>query len=500
MRDVTILAHDLGTSGVKSSLVDTEFREIDSQSFSYPTTYPNPEWAEQDPDRWWQGMVTNSRTLVERQPDACARIGAIGLSGHMLGLVPVDTGGSPLGPVMIHSDGRATAQFRHIRDTIGADQVYQTTGNILDPKAPLCKILWLAENKPRIFEQTARFLQSKDFAAARLTGNIDTTDLSDASHAQLLDVRRGVYAADMLAGLGVPREKLPTIHKGIDVIGRLTREAAEATGLSQGIPVIAGGGDGACANAGAGIAAPGDGYCNLGTTGWIATLLPEPLIDPDHRLFNILSLDGETSGVFGTMQTAGRSLEWIRSVLGTPDPQALNALIEGVSPGSEGLVFLPYLEGERSPVFDAAARGVFFGLSGSHGPAHMARAVMEGVTFGLRSILDAFRSFISLDEMPLIGGGANSSVWRQMIADILRVRLFTMDVKAENATSVGAAMAAAVGIGVYGSLPEAAACIGKKAGEIPSTEPDPAYERNYRIYKELYPRLHDLFSGDDDDG
>jgi xylulokinase len=500
MRGVTILAHDIGTSGVKSSLVDASFREIDSQTSAYPTTYPNPEWAEQDPNRWWEGMVANSGTLVERQPDACARIGVIGLSGHMLGLVPVDTEGAPLTRAMIHSDGRAKDQFRRVQDTVGADRVYRTTGNILDPKAPLCKILWLAENEPEIFTQTVRFLQSKDFAAARLTGNIDTTDLSDASHAQLLDVRRGEYAADMLAHLGVPKEKLPAVHRGVDVIGRLTREAAEVTGLTQGIPVIAGGGDGACANAGAGIATPGDGYCNLGTTGWIATLMPEPHIDPERRLFNILSLDGETAGVFGTMQTAGRSLEWIRTILGIGDMNALERMIQRIAPGSEGLVFLPYLEGERSPVFDSAARGVFFGMSTTHGPAHMARAVMEGVTFGLRSILDAFRSFISIDEMPLIGGGANSPVWRQMIADILGVRLYSMDVKAENATSVGAAMAAAVGIGLYVSLPEAAACIGKKAVESPSPDPSPAYDRNYRTYTELYPRLRTLFTGEDDNG
>jgi len=494
MENVYILAHDVGTSGIKTSIVTRDASEIDSMTFVYPTLTPRDGWAEQEPEQWWRGVVQNTRNLVEKHASIAAKIMGIGVSGHMLGCVAVDINGNPLGNSLIHSDSRAINQCKAISSLIGKAEMYRITGNILDPKTTLCKILWIKQNKPELFRKTEKFLQCKDFIVSRLTGNIDSTDLSDASHAQLLDVCKRIYAAEMLSDVGISMHQLPAVHQATDIIGGLSRESAKILGLVEGIPVIAGGGDGACANVGAGISSPGDTYCNLGTTAWIATLSVEPVIDNEQRIFNILSLDGETSGIFGTMQTAGRAIEWIMDVVGEKDVAHLNRMITDKPAGSDGLVFLPYLEGERSPIFDPKARGVFFGLSTAHDRHHLTRAVMEGVTFGLKSILDVFRCFMPISEMALIGGGANSEIWRRMIADILQVRLLSLDVKAANATSIGVALAVAVGIGCYNSLHDAVGNMVRRESNIPDSTHSEIYEKNYSIYKSLYLNLKDIFA------
>jgi xylulokinase len=256
---------------------------------------------------------------------------------------------------------------------------------------------------------------------------------------------------------------------------------------------VAGGGDGSCASAGAGAVNVGDSYCCLGTTAWIAAITTKPFIDPQRRVFNLGALDGENNGVFGTVQAAGRSVRWAMDLLGETDFGRFDDLLAGAPPGSEGLVFLPYLEGERSPIFDPDARGVFFGLSPHHRREHLLRATVEGVSFGLRSVLEVLRESFTVPALRLIGGGGQSNLWQEMLANVCGVSIQTLSTQAADATSLGAAFAAGVGVGLFDDLPQAAQTVQvarERTADGPVAE---RYDRSFRIYHSLYPQLKPVF-------
>jgi xylulokinase len=500
-----LLAFDIGTSALKTTVLTQQGHVAASAGFAYPTRTDAAGAAEQDPGLWWQGVCQTSRHLVECHPEIMRQIAAIGVSGHMLGCLPLDSGGNPVRPAMIHSDRRAVDAFRQIEQVIGKDPLYRLTGNVLDPRSSLCKVLWLKLNQPEQYASTARFVQSKDYVVSKLTGCLDVTDFSDASHAQWIDISKKTYLHDVFSELGIDSGKFPALHRGTDVVGRTTETAAAQTGLMQGIPVVAGGGDGACANVAAGLTRPGDIYCSLGTTAWISRNVSQPLFDNQQRVFNIMSLDGENCGVFGTMQNAGKAIEWALGAFDFVDPKELDTAASGIEAGSGGLTFLPYLDGERTPVFDANARGVFFNIGSMHRRAHFARAVLEGTGYALRSILEIFRDHAQeksppgvddsdiINEMRLIGGGARSDLWCQILADVMNVRLRALNIPAGDATSTGAAFAAGVGVGLYASLADAASSV--RADRL--IEPQPGlqgvYGSGFALYQKIYPHLKDLF-------
>jgi xylulokinase len=395
---------------------------------------------------------------------------------------------------MIHADCRAAGPCELVRRRIGRDAIYKLTGNILDPRSSLCKVLWIKANEPQVYARTARFLQSKDYIVGRMTGSHDSTDYSDASHAQWLDIRAKSYAADVFAELGIELSKFPALHCSTDVVGKLTQAAAQALDLPAGIPVVAGGGDGSCASAGAGAVNIGDTYCCLGTTAWIAATTAEPLIDGQQRIFNVVALDGENNGVFGAVQAAGRSVDWIMDLLGETGFSRFDALLAGVQPGSEGLIFLPYLEGERSPIFDAAARGVFFGLSPLHRREHLLRATVEGVSFALRSVLEVMRESFAVPALRLIGGGAQSNLWQQLLANVCGVAIQTLSTQLADATSLGAAFAAGVGVGLFDGLPPAARTVEVTGERVADAALAERYDRSFRVYQTLYPQLKPVFT------
>jgi xylulokinase len=431
---------------------------------------------------------------MERNPEAGKGIDVIGVSGHMLGCVPVDSGGRALRPAIIHADTRSSAEAEQIGEIAGRENLYRRTGGILSAQSSLAKILWLKRNEPETFARTARFLQSKDFLTAQLVGDIDSTDYSDASHAQFIDIHKKVYMTDVFAELGLDAEKFPTIHKATEIIGRVTKTAALALGISPGVPVIAGGGDGACANVGAGITTGGkEIYCNIGTTAWIARDVPDPVIDKQSRVFDIISLNGKSFGVFGTMQAAGKSIDWARGLFNIESNAAFDGEAALTPPGSDGLVFLPYIDGERSPIFDACARGVFFNIDSHHQRSHFVRSVLEGISYALCSILAVYRESGAVSELRLIGGGANSKLWRQILADILGVEIRITDVHADSITSLGVALAAGVGAGVYKNLDEAASIVKIVDTTVPLKENAAVYERLYNIYRQLYPQIKSLY-------
>jgi xylulokinase len=467
---------------------------IDSASFDYEVTSPKRSWVEQDPEQWWQGACRITGTLMERNPGAREQIAAIGVCGHMLGCVPVDSQGKALRPAIIHADTRAAGEADRIGEAAGREQFYRRTGCILSAQSSLAKILWLKGHEPEVYARTARFLQSKDYLAARITGNIDSTDFSDASHAQVLDIHSKTYMTDLFAALGLDPSKFPALHKGTDEIGRVSPEAARALGIPSGIPVIAGGGDGACANVGAGITTrAGEVYCCIGTTAWVAYSAAAPLIDPKARVFDIMSLDGESFGVFGTMQAAGKSIDWARDLFNIESDQAFDREAALAPPGSDGLVFLPYIDGERSPIFDARARGIFFNIDSQHQRAHFTRSVLEGVSFALRSILEVYREGRAIPEVRLIGGGANSKLWQQILADIFGADIRIPGTRADSVTSLGVALAAAVNAGVYNSLDEAASVVGAAGRIEPIKEHTAVYDKLFHTYVRLYQQVKSLY-------
>lgn len=493
MSDTLILASDIGTSSVKTALFRCDGSVVAAASRSHVTTYQQPGWASQQADDWWFGFVATVRTLLEQQPEAHNQIAVIGISGQMLGCLPVDAAGAPLTPSPIHADTRARAECAHIQRAIGAERLYHLTGNILDARSGLCKMLWLKEHEPDVYRQTSRFLQAKDYVRARLTGNCDATDFSDAAHAQWIDIRRRVVLSDVLLELGLDSSKIPTVCAGTALAGCLGAEPARLLGLPSGIPVVTGAGDGACAGIGAGAVLPGDVYGCLGTTAWITRTTEQPVFDRARRLFNLVSVDGRHYGVYGATQTAGQAVNWALDLFGTPDARSLDQAAASVMPGSDGLIFLPYLDGERAPIYDEQARGVFFGLHASHRQAHLQRAVLEGVALALRSIVTVMREHAPMPALRLIGGGARSDLWRSIIAGACDLVLHRPAAPSADATALGMALSAAVGVGLLPDLSAARSIVAIQDSQTPDPALTRVYDRLYPLFTALYAANKPLF-------
>jgi xylulokinase len=466
-----ILAHDLGTTGNKVTLFDATTGAVVASAFvGYRTAYPQPSWAEQDPADWKRAVVLGTRRVLAAATApgpasgtvACrsaARsfhpggIAAVCFSGMMNGALALDATGAPLRSAIIWADQRATTEAALLADRYGAEQVYRVTGNRATPACSAAKFLWIQRHQPEMYGATRVFLQAKDYAAFLLTG-VAATDYSDASNTNLFDLEARCWALDMVVATGLDPAKLPPIVPSTAVIGHVTPDAAALTGLLSGTPVVIGGGDGACATVGAGAIAPGDAYTYIGSSSWMAVTTERPLFDPAKRTFNLAHLDPALYFPLGAMQAAGGALDWLERLLRGRGRRRLyddlGAAAAATPAGADGLLFLPYLSGERSPYWNPQARGAFVGLIMSHGRPHMARAVLEGVALNLKLILDALREAgeaQAISAMRLIGGGARLAVWRQILADVLGLPIVLPELLAE-ATSLGAAIAGGVGVGL----------------------------------------------------
>lgn len=438
-----ILAHDLGTSADKASLFDETGALLAGHSEGYAVSYPQPGWAEQNPDDWWRAVCAATRALLAQTGVAPRDIAAVTFSGQMMGVIALDDARRPLRPAIIWADQRATEEAALIAERCGEDEVYRRTGHRISPAYTAAKMLWIKRHQPDVFARARHFVMAKDYAVMRLTDEV-VTDYSDASGSNLFDLEAQAWCADFLDALGLDEARLPRLAPSSAVVGQVTRTAAEETGLAPGTPVVIGGGDGACATVGAGSVDDGDAYCVLGTSSWIAFTSSQPLLDPERRTFTFYHLLPRRYIPMGTMQAAGGAREWLVRAMGEAPDEA----IARVEPGCRGLIFLPYLIGERSPWWNPKARAAFVGLTMSHGPAEMHRAVLEGVAFNLKLILDALSAHRPLRTLRLIGGGARSAVWQRILADVLDVPLEIPELLAE-ATSWGAAVAGGVGAGVY---------------------------------------------------
>ncbi len=486
-----ILAHDLGTTGNKASLFDATGSAVAATFSSYATAYPHPNWAEQDPADWWRAVRDSTLELLATADLPPAEIAVISFSGMMNGMLPVDVEGTPLRPAIIWADLRATAEADTLAERCGFEEVYRRTGHRPGASYTAAKMLWLRSHQPDLYARTFRVLQAKDYVAHRLSGAF-ATDYSDASSTNLFDLEQRDWAVDIIEAVDLDPEKLPPALPSSTVIGQVTREAAAETGLLAGTPVVIGGGDGACATVGAGSVKPGDAYNYVGSSSWIAVTSEQPLHDPQMRTFTFAHLDPALYFPTGTMQCAGGSFDWLERLLRDEGSDKLydelGTAAAMVKPGANGLLFLPYLIGERSPHWNPLARGAFVGLTMTHGRPEMARAVMEGVALNLRMILDAFQGQgAGIEAMRLIGGGARSPLWRQILADAYGLAILRPELLAE-ATSLGAAIAGGIGVGLFTDYSIAHEFVQVEPGE----QPDPGRSQQYARLLELFQRTYAL--------
>jgi len=493
-----ILAHDLGTTGNKASLFNLNGQVVASTLASYNTDYPLPNWAEQNPADWASAIFNSTRELLEQAQISPAQVAVVSFSGHMQGALVVDKAGQPLRPAIIWADQRATAQADILAQTLGADQVYRLTGSRVSPGYTAAKIRWIKEHQPDIYRKIYKVLQAKDYAAFLLTG-VFATDYSDASLTQLLNLQQRQWSTEILDALELSASILPDIYPSATVVGRVTPQSAAATGLQAGTPVVIGGGDGGCATVGAGAVQAGDVYNYIGSSSWVALSAAQPVFDPDQRTFNFIHLDPSLYCPLGTMQAAGGAFDWLERLFraeGATQPayKALDEAASKVPPGATGVLFLPYLLGERSPHWNPAARATFVGLAMPNGKAEMARAVLEGVAFNLRYILDSLRGQgVQVQAMRLIGGGSKSAVWRQILADVYNLPLIKVNLPAE-ATALGAAIAGGIGVGLYADYTVAQQLVPVTPAESPNPATQTRYQALYHLFKETYRALEPIYN------
>ncbi len=492
-----IVAHDLGTTGNKASLHDDTGRLIAAVTMPYPTRFERGGVAEQDPEQWWQAVCAATRRLLADTGVDADAVHAVGFSGQMMGAVLLDASYQPVRPAIIWADHRSTDQCRALLDTFSMETAYRTTGHRLNPTYSLSKVMWVRDREPEVFGRVAHVCLAKDFVVQRLTGTL-VTDPSDASSTNAYDQGRGTWSAELLAVAGLDAALFPEIVVSTTVVGGVTAAAADLTGLRPGTPVVIGGGDGPMAAVGAGVVSPeAAAYAYLGSSSWISLAAHAPLHDPEMRT---MTFDHVVPGLYvptATMQAGGGSLHWVADLL-VPGDEAdrfrrLVADADTAEASSEGLYFLPHLLGERSPYWNPAARGAFVGLARHHGPAHLTRAVLEGVAFNLATCVGAFReSGTTVDRVDAIGGGAASDVWLQILADVWGSVVRRRSI-VEEANSLGAAVAAGVGAGLLTGF-DVAPNLSTVTGEF---EPDPtrhaAYRRRHALFLDAYARLEPWF-------
>jgi xylulokinase len=491
-----LLGIDVSTTATKALLVDDDGRVVAARSSAYPLSTPRPLWAEQDPRLWWAAAQESISAVLAAAGVGAPAVAAVGLTGQMHGLVLLDDAGEVLRPAILWNDQRAARQCDQMRERLGLARLVAVTGNDAFPGFTAPKLLWVREHEPDVYRRVRRVLLPKDYVRYRLTGAF-ATDRAGAGGTLLLDLASRDWSSELLEAFDLPLDWLPPTHEGTEVTGRVTAEAAGATGLAAGTPVVAGGGDQAAQAVGVGAVEPGVVALTLGTSGVVFASADRPLAEPSGRLHAFPHAVPGRWHVMGVMLSAAGSLQWYHDVIASRDEDLYDELIEeasGVEPGSEGLVFLPYLSGERTPHADPKARGAFVGLTLKHGRGHLTRSVLEGVAYGLRDNLELMEDvgLGGVAEVRLSGGGARSATWRQILADVLGVDL--VSVKVTEGAAFGAALLAGVGAGVW---PSAGAACGAAVELGTATRPEPdrhaLYGSLYERFRAHYPALKPLF-------
>jgi len=495
-----LLGIDIGTSGCKIAIFKPDGQVVCKHTEEYPVRYPSPGFVEQDPEEWWTAVCRGIRALIAENAIDAAQIAGVGISGQSWSAIAVDERGNVLAPNPIWMDTRSDEVCKRLSASVGADRIFGVSGNPLKSQYTTGKIVWMKENLPDVYKRTSKILQSNSFIVYRLTG-IVSQDASQGYGLHCFDMRRRRWDGAMCADLGISRELLPDIADCHEIVGRITHDAARSTGLKEGTPVTAGGLDAACGTLGAGVLHAGETQEQGGQAGGMSICVEEYCADPSLILsFHVVPgrwlLQGGTTGGGGTMRWFNEQFgceERLREKeTGCSSLALLDQLAEGVPAGSEGLVFLPYMAGERSPIWDEKAKGVFYGLDYAKTRAHMARAVMEGATYSLRHNLDAaWSAGAHVGAMRAMGGAANSRFWTQMKADVTGKPI---EVPAsDTASTLGAAILAGVGVGVYRDFDEAVdRTVEVKRRYEPNPAKKDAYDQGYKTYIALYQVLKEL--------
>jgi len=493
-----VIGLDVGTSGAKALLTDAAGIVKASATEEYSTQMPQHLWAEQDPEDWWLASAGVLRKVLQTSGVSGTDVAGIGLTGQMVGLVALDADGVPVRPCIMWNDQRSGPQCQAITDRIGLERLITWTANPVLPGFVAPKLLWVREHEPDLYKRIAHVLLPKDYIRYRLTGMF-ATEVSDASGTCLFDVAHRQWSQEMFDALDVPADWLPPCGESPEITGHVTTQAAKATGLRTGTPVVGGAGDQPAQAIGCGIVEPGLISVTTGTSGVVLAATEAPSVHPQGLLHAFCHALPDAWYLMGVMLAAGGSFRWCRNTLGPTknisaldacDPyELLTAEAAQVPVGSEGLIFLPYLTGERTPHVDPFARGAWIGLTARHDRRHLVRSVMEGVTFGLRDSLALIRELgVPVRQIRASGGGARSPLWRQIQADIFGTEIVTVN-ELEGA-AYGAAILAAVGTGMFDSVATACrqlvrveSCIEPIASNVAR------YQELYDVYRGLYHTL-----------
>ncbi len=488
-----VLGIDVSTTATKAVLVDEAGSVAGVGSAEYGFDVPRPLWSEQDPHVWWDGARSAIGDVLASSGVAGAEVAAVGLTGQMHGLVLLDAAGAVLRPAILWNDQRTGAECDLIRATIGPERLIEMTGNDALTGFTAPKLVWVRDHEPVVWQRVAHILLPKDYLRLRLTGDY-AIDKADGAGTLLFDLAARDWSAEIVAALGIDPAWLPRTWEGPQVTGSVSAEAAAATGLRAGTPVVAGGGDQSANAVGVGAVDPGVVALSLGTSGVVFAATDRPLFEPHGRVHAFCHAVPDRWHMMSVMLSAAGSLRWFRdTVAAGVDFGDLVSPIADIAAGSDGLLFLPYLSGERSPHPDPHARGAFVGLTLRHDRRHLTRAVLEGVAFGLRDGLDLMvEAGVPMpDQIRASGGGTASPIWRQILADVLDSEIATVDTT--EGAAYGAALLAAVGVSWFPDVRAATeACV--RATTVAAPGPDRAtYHQVHAIYRDLYPALSPTF-------
>lgn len=498
-----LMGIDVGTTGAKALLIDADGAVEASTTTEYPMTTPRPLWAEQEPADWWAAAVTSIQRVLKKGDVSPERVIGVGLTGQMHGLVLLDAQGDVLRPCIMWNDQRTGEQCAQITQAVGEDNILRLTGNPVLPGFTAPKILWVRQHEPHVYEQVTKALLPKDYVRYRLTGEF-FSEVSDASGTSLFNVGQRRWSDEMLKALDIPGAWLPEVTESPEVSAKVNTWAARECGLLAGTPVVGGAGDQAAQAVGTGIVTEGLLSVTLGTSGVVFAASGNYRVEPEGKLHAFCHAVPGMWHLMGVMLSAGGSFRWYRDTLGDLERaeaaesnrdayQILTEEAARVSPGCEGLIFLPYLSGERTPHADPNARGVFFGLTLRHDKAHLTRAVLEGVSYGLRDSLELMRDLgLSIEQVRASGGGARSPLWRQILADVFDTELATVDVT--EGAAYGAALLAGVGVGAHQTVTDACDVAIKVSGRVEPSSAASTYADYYPRYRSLYPALAPEFA------
>lgn len=497
-----LIGLDLGTTGAKAIAVETKGGVLAVNSKQYPLSQPNQGWSEQNADDWWEAIIEVIKTLLANERVNPEGIEGLAMSGQMHGSVFLDDQGEVIRPPILWNDGRTTKQCNEIRKKVGENKMLEYVGNPPLEGFTAPKLLWLRQNEPENHKDLSTLLLPKDFIIFKLTGR-RVTDHSDAAGTVLYDVKNRKWSEEVCKALEIDSSILPEVLNSVDVVGKISQEAANLTGLPEEVKIIAGGGDNACSAVGNGVIREGLFMVSLGSSGIVLAHSEEMQVDQGARIHSFNHSVPDKWYLMGVTLSAGLSFRWYKEKFAKTETEVADEIGENVydllteeaslvPPGSEGLIFLPYLSGERTPHKNAKARGTFFGIANSHSKRHFARSVLEGVTFGLRDSLDLIKEMgIHPEQIRVTGGGAKSRLWRQIQADVFDQEIVTTEV--DEGPAFGAALLSSVGAGIYKNIEEA-------VSELVKIEtfqsPDP---HNVKVYEDLLPIFRSLYTSLEDD-